>query len=304
VTLNAAVDTTYTVPGFTLDRVNRPAAARVTAGGKGVNVARVYQTLGGRATATGFLGARNGDDIHRWLTAEGIPSGFVRVPGESRVCIAIMDPATGTQTEINEFGPTVSHADCDALMDRLRELLPGCCVVVLSGSLPPGTPTTFYRDVIRLAQDEYGVRAVLDASGEALQRGIEAGPYLVKPNIHELTALDITSHDLPEATALLRSRYGVLLAMVTAGPQGAVVCSDMGSWSATPPAVRVLSAVGSGDSLTAGFLWSLLRDDPLPQALRMGVAAGAANVMSYSAGFLDSQAVFNLAVRVTVSQVS
>ncbi len=304
VTLNAAVDKTYTVPGFALDRVHRPTETRVTAGGKGINVARVYRTLGSPATAAGFLGGQTGQQIGRMLAAEGIAAAFVPVSDESRVCIAVKDPIAGTLTELNENGPRVTSLECATLLVRLRELLPGCAAVVLSGSLPPGTPEAFYRDIIRLAQDEYDVPAVLDASGEALVQGIEARPFLVKPNLNELAALGIAPDAPVRAVQTLRERSGAQIALVTTGGQGAVLASAEGVWRAVPPPVRVLSAVGSGDSLAAAFLWSWLRGDSFPLALRLGVAAGTANAMSDCAGFLDSQAVFNLAGRIEVQSVA
>lgn len=304
VTLNAAVDKTYTVPGFALNAVHRPARMRVTAGGKGINVARVYQTLGGRALATGFLGGSNGEYIQKQLATEGIPSAFVNVCEESRICIAVMDPIAGTQTEVNENGPHVAVSDCDALLGRLRELLPGCEAVVLSGSIPPGTPATIYRDIIRLVQEEFGVPAVLDTSGDPLVQGITAKPYLAKPNQHELIALGIEADDVETAVQALRERYGLMVALVSAGARGAFLAGPEGVWSALPPRVRLVSAVGSGDSLTAGFLWALGRGETLPEALRLGVGAGTANVLSESAGFLESTQVFNLASRTRLTRLA
>lgn len=302
VTLNPAVDRTYTVPGFAVSHIHPAAQVRVTAGGKGVNVARVYQTLGGRAITTGFLGGGNGNFIRRQLAAEGIADAFVPVVDESRVCTKVMDPNAGTQTEVNESGPTIGAADIEALLARLRELLPGCGAVVLSGSLPPGAPVTLYRDCIRLAQEEFGVRAVLDASGEALAEGVTARPFLVKPNIHELAALAIAAVDCGAAAALLRTRFGVEVALVTAGAQGAALACETGVWGATPPRVRVLSAVGSGDALTGGFVWALERGESLPECLRLAVGAGAANVLSDRPGFLESTQVFNLASRTRLTR--
>jgi len=303
VTLNAAVDKTYLVPGFALNHVHRPQEMRVTAGGKGVNVARVYQTLGGSATATGFIAGANGAFIEGRLAAENIGNGFVRVPSESRVCIAVMDPVAQTQTEINETGPIVSPADCDALMVRLRELLPDCCAVVISGSVPPGTPPGIYRDIITLAQEEYGVRAVLDASGDALAEGIQARPFLVKPNLHELSALGISSKTASQATLEVRQRYGVSLALVTAGARGAALASEDGVWEATPPTITVQSAVGFGDSLAAGFMWALEQGRTRTEALQIGVAAGAANATTYGAGYLDRAQVMALAAQTAVHPV-
>lgn len=303
VTLNAAVDKTYLVPGFALNHVHRPQETRVTAGGKGVNVARVYQTLGGQATATGFIAGANGTFIEGRLAAENIGNAFVRVPGESRVCIAVMDPVAQTQTEINESGPAVNAADCDALMARLRELLPGACAVVLSGSVPPGAPTSLYRDIVMLAQEEYSVRAVLDASGDMLAEGIQARPFLVKPNLHELSALGISSETASQAAVEVRKRYGVSLSLVTAGARGAALASNMGIWEATPPTITVQSAVGSGDSLAAGFMWALEQGKTPAEALQIGVAAGAANATSYGAGYLDRAQVMALAAQTAVRQV-
>ena len=178
-------------PAFEAGRIFRPARAVTTPGGKGINVARVYRTLGGEATALGFLGGANGDFIERGLRAEGIPAAFVRVGGESRVCIKVMDPESGAETELNENGPEVTSADADALLARLRELLPGRDAVIISGSMPPGTPPDLYARIITLAQQEMGVKAILDTSGPALVSGAQAAPFLLKPNVHELDALDI-----------------------------------------------------------------------------------------------------------------
>jgi 1-phosphofructokinase family hexose kinase len=304
VTLNAAVDKTYTVPEFVLGQVHRLTEMRITAGGKGINVARVYRALGGSAIAAGFLGGAHGELILRHLRKEGIDAEFVPVAGESRACMAIVDYSSGAITELNESGPAVTKEDCDRLLGRLRELLPGRAAVILSGSIPPGTPTTIYRDIILLAQEGFGVPAVLDTSGAALTYGVQAQPFLVKPNQFELAALGIACEDWRQAPETLRQRYGVRMALVTAGAQGAVLGTEKGIWQAVAPPVHCFSTVGSGDSLTAGFLWSYLRGSPGPEALRLGVAAGAANVMTYSAGFLESQQVFHLGGRTMLTRLT
>ena len=303
VTLNAAVDKLYTVPGFAVDRVHRPTEMRVFAGGKGINVARVYQTLGGNVRATGFLGGINGVKIRLSLREEGIRFDSVMVSQESRLCMAIIDPIAGTQTEINEIGPQVTSVDCEALLARLRELLPGSDAVVLSGSIPPGTPSGIYGDIIRMAQAEFGVKAVLDASGEALKLGITASPFLAKPNVHELAVLEVGGEGWGGSAQALRDKYSLPLAMVTGGPRGAVVASDEGVWEAAPPAIDLVSAVGSGDSLTAAFLWALHQNWTLPDALKLGVAAGAANATTYGSGFCAREQVFELASQTPVNKL-
>ena len=303
VTLNAAVDKLYTVPGFVVDRVHRPSEMRVFAGGKGINVARVYQTLGGAVRATGFLGGANGIRIRLGLREEYLRPDFISVSQESRLCMAIIDPASGTQTEINENGPEVTFEECNRLLNALRELLPGSDAVVLSGSIPPGAPPGIYRDMIRMAQDEFGVKAILDASGEPLKLGITASPFLAKPNVHELAALEVGGDGWGGSAQALRDKYSLPLAMITGGPRGAVVAADEGIWEAAPPAIDLVSAVGSGDSLTAAFLWALAQEWMLPDALKLGVAAGAANATTYGSGFCSREQIFALAEKTTVNQL-
>ena len=303
VTLNAAVDKTYTVPGFTLDRVHRPLRTLTTAGGKGINVARVVHTLGGAVTATGFLGGRTGEWVAGELTREGIPARFVPVGGESRLCIAVLDTDAGTQTEVNENGPLVTDTDCIFLLNTVRELSPGCAAVVISGSAPPGVPVTFYRDLTNLAQQQCGVRAVLDASGELLRHGMDARPFLVKPNVWEASALGITENNAVDAARAVRNKYGLMLALVTDGPRGAVLASGAGVWEAAPPVVDVASAVGSGDTLLAAFLWALEDGRTLPEALQIGVGAGTANAERPGAGFCTRDKMFSRAAQTVVRQL-
>ena len=302
VTFNAAVDKLYTIPGFAVDQVQRPTETRSYAGGKGINVARVYRTLGGDVTATGFSGGATGEYIQQGLRQEGIGAQFVPVVQESRVCTAILDPVGHTETVLNENGPQVTPAECDALLRRLRELLPRYDAVVLSGSLPPGTPPDIYASIIRLAQVN-GVKAVLDANGEALQLGVEARPFLVKPNVYELEALSVGGDSWGGSVQALHAKYGVTLALVTGGARGAVLASAEGTWEAIPPMVEVVSALGSGDSLTAGFVWACEQGWHHAEALKLGVAAGAANATVYGSGFCTREQIFELAARTTVNQI-
>lgn len=293
VTLNAVVDKTYTVENFTLDRVHRPSAERRTAGGKGINVARVLTTLGQEVVATGFVGGHNGDLITSALDLGGIEHDFVQTRGETRFCIAVVDPVNKTQTEVNENGPDIGPDEVEALRERISSLLPQATHLVLAGSVPPGVPDDFYAWAVREAKAA-GVQTVLDASGEQLRLGVEALPYMVKPNVVELSALvgeDLyTIEDILQAAKNLVG-IGIRLIVVSMGRAGAVVTNGEDTWHAKPPEIEFVSAVGSGDSLVAAFIDALIRGEELPEALRAGTAAGAADAMSYGAGFCTAQSI-------------
>ncbi|MCS7309254.1 MAG: 1-phosphofructokinase [Armatimonadetes bacterium] len=306
VTLNAAVDKTYRVEGFCLDRVFRVEAGRVVAGGKGINVARVLHTLGVPVVATGFLGGHNGAFILDSLQQEGIPGDFVWTRGESRVCLAVIDPIAGTQTELNEIGPEIHPDEVSALEQKLEQILPRFAYVTLSGSAPPGVPADFYACAIRLGQ-RAGVRVVLDSSGDLLKHGVDAVPWMVKPNRAELAALfGGEPADVREAIEMarqLRAR-GIEVVVVTLGRQGAVWVSAEGEWFAQPPEVEFVSAVGSGDSMLAAMLYATILGMLPPEVLRWGVAAGAANAAVFGAGFCTRQQIEALLPRVVVQRAT
>ncbi len=300
VTPNAAVDKTYTVAGFALDRVNRPSLVHTVAGGKGINVARVYQTLGGKAVAAGFLAGNNGRIVARAMAAEGIENACVRAPGETRLCIAAIDPDTGTQTEINESGPTTTPAAIRALKRQIQRLLSlsKFRFVVLSGSLPPGAPPDLYAELIEIARSA-GVPVLLDTSGVPLVRGIEARPWLIKPNQAELAAVIgrpiSTVEETLGAARELQAR-GAERVAATLGPGGAILVDGNVAWLAKPPPICFASAVASGDSFVAALLWSWLHG-PSPaepqEALRMATGAGAANAEVIGAGFCSRDSILD-----------
>ncbi|MCC6443032.1 MAG: 1-phosphofructokinase [Armatimonadetes bacterium] len=286
VTPNAAVDTTYTVPGFALDRVNRPTEQSVVAGGKGINVARVYRELGGNATATGFIAGHNGQFILSGLRAERIPHDFVETGGESRICIAILDPETQTQTELNEWGPAVTRQDADRLKEKVASHLEGCRLLVLSGSMPPGCPESLYAELIEEAR-ERSVPAILDSSGEALRLGLRTRPFMVKPNCHELGGIlgnPIRSVEAAAEAARWVIGKGVEIVAVSMGKEGVLVSDTENIWYARPPEVPFVSAVGSGDAMAAGFAFGLLQGWPMERTIRLATCCGAANVAVPGAG--------------------
>ena len=305
VTPNASVDKTYLVEGFGVDRINRPSESWTSPGGKGINVARVLKELGREALATGFVGGQTGEALLRGLDAEGLRHDFVRIQGESRLCIKVMDPKSRTQTEVNEKGPEVSYAEVAALLSRIESLAPGKELLVLSGNCPPGVPETFYADAIRIAKAA-GVRAVLDTSGSKLLEAVKAAPYMVKPNVAELSQLAgaelCTLEEISGAAKSLK-QFGIAITAVTMGRSGAIVTDGVQTWQATPPEIEFASAVGSGDSFLAAFLDVLLAAGSLPDALVRGAAAGAANAATYRAGFCSKESIMELSRAVTLSKI-
>jgi tagatose 6-phosphate kinase len=270
-------------------------------GGKGVNVARTIHTLGEKVRLLGFAGGVAGDFIRQGLRREGIEADLVTVPGESRTCLAIVDPANGTETIINEVGPTVSAEARVGFLTLFDQSLADVDLVTLSGSLLPGLPDTFYAALIERAAARR-VPCILDTSGPALREGLAARPFVVKPNRAEAEALTgVVVRDVDSALVAARKLVEQSrMALVTLGEDGAVLATNAGAWHARPPAVKVVNTVGSGDSFTAGFAVALARGLPPIEALRLGTACAAANAMRQGAGQARREDVEALLARVHI----
>jgi 1-phosphofructokinase/tagatose 6-phosphate kinase len=308
VTLNAAIDRTLTVPIFQLGHRHRASGALVLAGGKGINVARALKLLGVPVVATGLAGGRTGTRIVEELTADAILNDFVRIQEESRTSTAVIDPTSGTHTEINEWGPRVTDRELEMWREKLLYLAGAAELVVLSGSLPRGVSESFYADVVReLARRD--VHAVLDAEGDPLRLGLEAEPFLVSPNQRE--AEGIVGQELEDEEDFLMA----LDALAEAGARNVVITVETGCYAllrherrprryrAVAPQLEAVSPLGSGDVLLAQFLAARRDAQPPEESLRLAVAAGAASVTEVGAGRFDPREAHRLAAEVEVHEL-
>ncbi len=282
VTLNPALDKTVEILSFTVDSVNRITQMRTDPGGKGINVSKVIGKLGSKSIATGILGGATGRAIQSALENMGLESSFHFAEGETRTNLKVADPACHTNTDINEPGLTVSEDLLNNLLNELLAKLGGEDIVVLSGSLPKGAPKNTYYTWVKACR-ETKAKVILDADGELLKAGLEAGPYLIKPNNHELSGLLgeklETPKELERAARSLMDQYGIAKIVVSMGGEGALYVTGDATVYAEGLKVPVGSTVGAGDSVVAALAVAEEAGMSLEEAVRLSTATGAANVM-------------------------
>lgn len=278
VTLNPAVDRELTVPVIEFDSVLRATAWQVDCGGKGFNVSRMLRSLGADSVALGFAGGRSGELLRDELAALGVATDFVWVDGETRTNVSIVSESNGRYVKANEPGPTISNKEQVALVQQVRALAQPGDWWVLAGSLPPGVPHTIYMQLIGDIQAA-GAHAILDSSGDALQAGCEARPFLAKPNdveLGKLTGLPVDSPAEIAAAAQAVRTMGVQHVVVSLGKAGALLADADGVVMMSSPTIMEKNPIGAGDSMVGGLVWGLSQQMPLRQALRWGIACGAA----------------------------
>ena len=282
VTLNPVLDRVVEIPDFGVARVNLVEKERVrVAGGKGINVSRVARTLGEPTLATGWLGGRSARFIKERLKKEGIASDFVPIKKESRLNLTILDPVTHSQTHLVEAGPRIFPSEIKRLEEKIGDLVKKARVVVFSGSIPPGVSENIYHSLIRLAyREKEDIIPILDTRGKPLKQGLEARPFMLKPNKKELEDLigkrcESEEDLIHEARALVK-KY-VQLLVVSRGKDEVMVMEKKRLLMVSPPEIKPLNTVGAGDALVGGFAVGLSRGLSLKEMSALAVACAAAS---------------------------
>ncbi|MFF3245556.1 1-phosphofructokinase family hexose kinase [Streptomyces sp. NPDC002870] len=299
VTLNTALDITYSVPTLTPHASHRVGEVRERPGGKGLNVARVLAALGHESVVTGFAGGPVGAVLRDLLAPLAPHDALVPIAGTTRRTLAVVDAASGDTTQLNEAGPTVSPAEWAAFLSSYDSLLREAHAVALCGSLPPGIHVGAYAQLVRLARAA-DVPVLLDTSGEPLRRGIAARPDLAKPNADELAQL--TGSREPLRAARDARRRGAHTVVASLGPDGVLAVTPEGVWQAAPPTPVKGNPTGAGDSAVAGLLSGLVDRLPWPDRLARAVALSAATVLAPAAGEFDAVAYEDLLPRIAVTE--
>jgi 6-phosphofructokinase 2 len=281
-TLNPAVDKSISIESVVPERKLRSDRPVREPGGGGINVARVLRELGIEAVAYWTRGGPTGDRLAMLLDAVGLDHVPIPIEDETREPLSVFETSTGQQYRFGTPGPVLRASELEACRAQVQGLDPATPYLVLSGSLPEGAPDDFYSQLAGLAPK--GCRVVLDTSGRALAHGLDAPMFLVKPNVRELGQLAgeaIEDDDQVRRVARrLIERRAVEVVVTSLGAAGAMATTTTEHWHVRSPTVRIRSTVGAGDSMVGGIVTGLARGWPLGDAIRFGVAAGAAAVMT------------------------
>jgi 1-phosphofructokinase family hexose kinase len=283
ISTNPAIDRTLVIPGFSTGKVQRAVREYVSAGGKGLNVARAARALGHEALCMGPLGGHHGRLLMDLLATEGLPGAFTWLEhGETRTCTIVLDDAGSEPTVLNTVGPTVTPMDWGRLTADILRQAHNSSAALFSGSLPPGVSLDRYTALFAVLRQS-GCVSWVDASGAPLHAALDNPPFGIKVNAREIgEALGRSVEDLDaalEAAQAVRA-HGAEMACVTLGKTGAVLATGQGVWRGIAPPMDAISNVGSGDTFLAGLAAALLEGRPYEEALRRAIAAGAANTLS------------------------
>lgn len=303
--LSPAVDKIYIIDNFEAGGLYRVGNCLQSAGGKGINVSRVAKMLGAQVRALGFKAGSTGQWLEKCLLDLGIQTGFVAVDGLSRTNNNIIDKVNKRETEILEEGPVISGPAWEIFMESFMQSVAESSVLVCSGGLPKGLGSDTYAKLIAEA-NKIGVKTILDSSGDVLKQGIRACPYLIKPNLRELSMhFNTTFENDKQIVDACKTviKCGVKVVVTSLGEKGALLVTEEETWKAPPIKVDVLNTIGSGDSMVAGIARGLAEGLPITKSFELGCACAASNTEFFDIGRVDTERVDHLQQRLIIEQI-
>jgi len=304
ITLNPALDLTGSLNSLNVGTVSLVNEGSLHAAGKGVNVAKVLSELGAEVTVTGFLGRDNQEMFCQLFEEMGAKDEFIRINGSTRINVKLVE-TNGEVSDINFPGVSVSEADIAAFEETLTRLAVDHDYFVLAGSLPKGISPSLCASWIEKLHS-LGKKVLFDSSRDALTAGLDAHPWLIKPNDEELSQFVgrelATPQECREAAAELAEK-GIENIVVSMGANG-TMWLNQGQWlHAKPPRMNVVSTVGAGDTLVAGLCWGHMQNMDKESLITFATALSALAVTQVGVGVTSESEITTLQKQVQLQPV-
>lgn len=279
----------YPVGALRPGAVHRSRIVMRHASGKGANAARVAAALGASVRLCAFAGEEMRLLLEEQFACDPVRLDLTATQQPTRSCVTVVED-DGRATELVQEALPVEPAEAEAFLEAARRAIDGASVLLLAGSVPPGMPVDVYAQCILRAQ-ERGTPVIIDAQKQPLLSALVAQPDIVRINREELAAAverDLTADDVEAAARELQS-LGARTVVVSDGPAPlTMVPHDDRALLLRPPAVETVNSVGSGDAMCGGIAAALLDGRDELEAVRTGIAAGAANAMRLLPGDVDA----------------
>ena len=286
-TFNPSIDYEMNVNYFSIAHTNRSTREEYRLGGKGINVSTVLYELGFESMILGFYGGFVGEEIKRIIHEKKMKEKLIQLEnGISRINVKMLGKH---ETEINGAGPFISSIDMKQLFDQLDELNDQD-VLILSGSIPKCINENIY-EIILNVQTKKGVTCIVDATKDLLVNTLKYHPFLIKPNVKECEEiLDrklMTTSEVIEAAKYFQT-LGAKNVLISRGSQGAVLVDEDGNVHEHKGLKgEVVSTVGCGDSMVAGFIAAYLKCKNYEESFRMALSCGSASAFSQGLAKID-----------------
>lgn len=299
--LNPAIDLTYEIPDLKHDHKTRATKTYYDPGGTGINVGRALEKLKTNAYTCCITAGKMGDFLHSMLEQELTNVSTLQVEGETRINTTLIQQHPQYQYGINAAGPRITALQLEQIIKQFLSLCQQG-IGVLTGSLPPGIEDRTYQN-INTALKQQGGRCIIDAPVSVLKKALQSKPFLIKPNQHELEALQNKTLDSVEKAATearILAKQGTSYVCVSLAEKGAILTGPENSYYCNSPSIKLHSTVGAGDSMVAGLAYAFSQNQTPAQALKFAVACGAGTAMQAGTQLFNISDLENLSQQIQI----
>ena len=280
-TINPSLDKSTHFAKLVAEQKIRCEKPRYDAGGGGINVSKAIAKLGGSTTCVFTSGGSSGEMLKDLIAKEKLESIVIKTKNWTRENFIAFDTSTQSQYRFGFPGNELFVDETDKIIEVVSKL--DTNYLVISGSLNEGLPTDLYQKIAETAKAS-GIKVIVDTSGEALQKVLETGVYLIKPNIGELAKLigieRLELLDVEKGAKNLVDKGAAEIVVVSLGAEGAILVSKETTEFVPAPKVAKKSTVGAGDSMVGGMVWALSQNKSLKEVIQIGVCCGTAATMN------------------------
>ena len=301
-TFSACIDKSTSVAALAPDIKMNCTSVTLEPGGGGINVARALSKLGTKAKAMYISGGCNGKEFEQLMAQENIPSIIIAGAHETRENIIIVDEANGKQYRFGMPMTALREKEYQQFLSEL-EAIKDLSYIIVSGSVPPGVPLSIFTEIANFAH-QIKARLIVDTKGDALKKAVEAGVFLIKPNLGELSALvgkrELEVDEVKDVARSLIKSGKCEVVVVSMGAEGALLVTASITKQIKPPNVKRISTVGAGDSMVAGIVYALAQGSELTEAVQYGVACGTAATLNPGTELCRKEDVLSLLPKVKI----
>ncbi|MDK2945786.1 MAG: 6-phosphofructokinase 2 [Geotoga sp.] len=281
-TMNPSLDRFLYVDELKSDDTIRVKKVNDYPAGKGIDVSRVIEELGGETAAISILGGEAGEQILYMLQDEGVITIPVWIKTETRTNVMIETKSEQFRMSLPTY--EIKGEDIEMIKEIVEKFVKKDTSIVISGSLPNGLKSSFYSNIISDLKKDH-IKVYFDADGEKLREGLKSKPHCIKPNLHEFERLIdkklLSKTQIIDEGIKARKNFDLGILLISLGSEGALAFSEDGVYECKPLEIDVDSSVGSGDSFLAAFVYYKEQLNlSTEESLRAANAAGAATAMT------------------------
>jgi 6-phosphofructokinase 2 len=252
-------------------------------GGGGVNISRVLHRLKMESKCLFPYGGKTGEHLIELLEEQHVHVKATEISNLTRENFAVFNNETQLQYRFGMPTSAFDEKELQGLELLINKQVAAHDIFVISGSLPKGLPVNYYSKIIQNLTAK-NVKVIVDTSGPVFNEVLKNELYLIKPNQKELARLagkeSMTLNEQETFAMQMIQKKRAKYIVVSLGKDGAFIAHENGVEHISAPVISVKSTIGAGDSMVAGLIYAITKNESPKNMLRWGVACGVAATLS------------------------